>query len=517
MNVIKELSNKYSIISFMTNGFISIQFDKSHLSTIGQRLYSQSLDLVRELVANAYDADATEVRIAIADSSIVVEDNGLGMNKEGLRQYFTIGSDFKKQNPLSEKFKRPRIGEFGIGKFAVLSICDRFEIYTRSKNYAATLIFDRQDFEKRQDWNIPLIEHQVNGSEKTGTRVTLFNIKKPLSLLDVERHLINIFPLYDKNFALYLNEKKLTTKFIPGKRFKIKEETRFGKIVGEVIISSLMLPKEKVGVGIRVRNILIKRETFDIERLHSLSVRRLTGEVNADFLPITASREDFVKDSPEYEEFVKLMTKKLRRVVRSLEKSTLSYQDKKAEKILSDALITIREALKKNKDILLLDNLPLFSRSKRKFIEQEKIQSGVIATALSSSKSKIKENFSLKNELRQVLKIIKPKVRSRLKTLLRDDYRIIKKVKIGGSEFLVSFAHLGEEEKESFIEGGIIFINRDHKLFKKIEKKTELVLYHLIRLVTGEIIKLASPRNLETAFDWQGKLIKDAFLTVKED
>jgi len=102
--------------------FIHIQIDKSHLSTIGERLYTQSLDLIRELVANAYDADSKVVKIRVNDSSITVEDNGLGMDKEGLKQYLTIGSSFKRQNPISPRFKRIRIGEFGIGKFAVLSV-----------------------------------------------------------------------------------------------------------------------------------------------------------------------------------------------------------------------------------------------------------------------------------------------------------------------------------------------------------------------------------------------------------
>lgn len=500
----------------MSQSFITLQFDKSHLSTIGERLYTQSLDLVRELVANAYDADATEVRINISDTSIAVEDNGSGMDSAGLRQYFTIGSDFKKLNPVSEKFHRLRIGEFGIGKFAVLSICNRFEIYTRSRDYAATLVFDKEDFEKRTDWNIPLIEHTSSESQITGIRVTLYQIKKPLSLFDVERHLINIFPLYDKNFSIFVNEKKLSAKFVPGERFRIKETTRFGQIFGEIVIANLMLPKGQEGVGIRVKNVLIKRETFDIEKLHSVSTRRLTGELNADYLPITASRNDFIKDTQEYKEFMDVVTKKLRRVIKSLEKSALSYRDKKAEIILSDALLTVREALKKNPDILLLDSLPLFGTSRKKFAEEDKIKSGIIATALSASVVPKAEKPSFKDELRQALKRIKPGVRSRIKTLLRDDHRIVKKVKIGGSEFLVSFAHLGDEEKESFIEGGIIFINRDHKLFKKIETKTELVLYHLIRLVTQEVIKLTSVHNLEVAFDWHGKLIRDAFLSIKE-
>lgn len=492
--------------------FIPIQFDKSHLSTIGERLYTQSLDLIRELVANAYDADGTVVKIKIDNDVIAVEDNGLGMNKEGLIQYFTIGSGFKKLNPISPKLKRVRIGEFGIGKFAVLSICDRFEIYTRSLDYAATLIFDREDFETRNDWNIPLIEHAVDSST-SGTRVSLFRIKKPISLFDVERHLINVFPLNDKSFSVFLNNQKVQSRYIPGERFRIRETTRFGIINGEIVISSLMLNKEAVGIGIRVKGVLIKRETFGIEKLHSLSVRRLTGEVNVDFLSITASRNDFIEDSETYKEFEKVMTKKLVRVIRSLEKSALSYQDKKAERILSDALVTVREALKKNNDILFLEGLPLFSKSKAQEV-REKIQTGVIATALSSKSPKEK---TTRDELKEALKSIKPKVRSRIKTLLRDDHRVVKKVKIGGSEFLVSFAHLGDEEKESFVEGGVIFINRDHRLFKKIEGKGELILYHLIRLVSQEIIKLANPRNIETGFDWHGRIIKDAFLSLKDN
>ncbi|MDP1722034.1 MAG: hypothetical protein Q8L37_02385 [Candidatus Gottesmanbacteria bacterium] len=46
----------------MQQSTIPITFDKSHLTTIGTRLYAESLDLVRELVANAYDADASVVK-----------------------------------------------------------------------------------------------------------------------------------------------------------------------------------------------------------------------------------------------------------------------------------------------------------------------------------------------------------------------------------------------------------------------------------------------------------------------
>ena len=253
---------------------------------------------------------------------------------------------------------------------------------------------------------------------------------------------------------------------------------------------------------------MIKRDTFELENTHRISVNRLTGEVNADFLPINAARDDFIKDSREYGEFMKVMSKKLRRVVAAIKKSALSYRDRKAKQLLSEALLNIRESLKKNKDILLLESLPLFAR-KKSLIDKEQVSSAVIATAL--DRHITDKNKEEKKKLRDALRKIKPKIRGRIKTLLRDERRIIKKVKIGGTEFLVSFTHLGKEEKESFTEGGIIFINRDYTLFKRVENKPELVLYHLIRLVTQEIIKLTAPRSIDLAYDWQGKLIEDSY------
>lgn len=56
----------------MDIGTLPIRVDKSHLVTIGERLYTESIELIRELVNNAYDADATEVSIKIADQEVRV-------------------------------------------------------------------------------------------------------------------------------------------------------------------------------------------------------------------------------------------------------------------------------------------------------------------------------------------------------------------------------------------------------------------------------------------------------------
>ncbi len=502
----------------MNQATIPIRFDKSHLTSIGSRLYAQSLDLTRELVANAYDADASKVDIKIDGNNLVVEDNGSGMNRLAIEQYFTIGSPYKKHHPLTPYFKRNRIGEFGIGKFAVLSLCDRFELYTQTKDYAATIIFDRLDFESNNEWTIPIIEHNKKGSIKTGTRVTLFALKRPLHMQDLERHLSQVFPLTDKNFSININGIGLQPHYIAGRRFKINESTKFGVIKGEIVLASLMIPREIMGIGIRVKGILIKRDTFQLEHRHSISFKRLTGEVNADFLPITTSRSEFIIDTSQYKIFYAIIQNKLKKVIRQIEKSSLSYADKKAEKTLVNVLGLIRQALRKNNDIFFDNNLPLFTTKREK--KNEQISDNIIGKSLANKTNhKLKKGITgeMKSALETAIKKLKPKIRRPVRTILRDDKRIIKKVKIGGVEFLVSFAHLGTEEKESFTEGGIIFINRDHELFKKTEKKIELTSYHLIRLVTQELIKLTSTNNLDVAYDWQGRLINDAFVKIKNE
>lgn len=75
---------------------IPVTVDKSHIIALGERLYGESIELVRELVNNAYDADAARVNVQINKDNIVVEDDGNGMTLEGLKEYFNIGSPQKR-------------------------------------------------------------------------------------------------------------------------------------------------------------------------------------------------------------------------------------------------------------------------------------------------------------------------------------------------------------------------------------------------------------------------------------
>lgn len=489
---------------------LPIRFDKSHLTTIGTRLYAESLDFVRELVANAYDADATKVKITLTENELIVDDDGSGMNKEGLAQYFTIGSDFKKENPITPVFKRRRIGEFGIGKFAVLSLCDRFTIFTGRNDYCATVVFDRHQFEEDRSWRVPIIEHGTKPASP-GTKVTLHDLRYPISYELLERKLRQQLPLGQKDFGVYINGIRLTPHIIPGKKYRIREQTEFGEISGEIILSSLLLPQETQGVAIKVRGITIKRELFDLDKLHYFSTRRVTGEINADFLPLTSGRDNFLKDSKEYKKFIEVVEKKLKKVVRDIKKSSLSRLDLKTDQALSNAMQLVKNALKKNTDIFLMHDLPLFSGPTTAAGSLDQTL-GTTTIAQKLGKNRTKKDLPEKVKI-AINNIKNKKHKSIVKTVLRDKNRIVKRLKIGGLNLVCSLSHMGEREAESFVEGGIIFINRDHPLFTESAKDDEVSAYHLARLITQEIVKLANPEQIYQAYEWQSRLLTDALVS----
>lgn len=96
-------------------------------------IYPTFVSAFKELVSNAYDADATLVTIRFsADlSTITVEDNGVGMTPFEFRdEYIRIGGSVQRRGEdLTASGRRP-IGRKGIGFLAVARYCRQIEIHS---------------------------------------------------------------------------------------------------------------------------------------------------------------------------------------------------------------------------------------------------------------------------------------------------------------------------------------------------------------------------------------------------
>ena len=482
---------------------IEVTVDKSHIVTIGERLYGESIELIRELINNAYDADATEVKVSIKDDEITVEDDGMGMDLLGLKQYFNIGSALKRENPKSPKFSRDQIGEFGIGKFASLSACSCFEVWTKKGNFQAKVIFDKQEWESSKDkWHIPLEIEEVDHRLKDGTKVTLKGLTKKFNLADVERRVIEAVPIKVPNFAVYLNGHKVSARFIPGHKIPFLEGTEYGIIYGEIIISSQIEEDiSEAGIACKVKQVTITKEFFGLEKWIK-NIVRIKGEVNADFLPITSDRTGFIKDTPQYKKFIEVMKLVIDRVKPVLEDLSDYKENKRIRRTLTEVLEKVKNALLLNPDYCPEGLIPIAESM------SDTGQPGYVSQVKEKVESEEKEQK--KREAKK-----KRKRKPQLKRLTPT--AVVKKLKLGQQGVSCCIDHFGCDGPECFTEGTIVYINRDHPLYQKEAQRKDTYILHIARLLTQEICLMKDPRNPRQAFQRQSKLMRDALVETKEE
>ena len=105
---------------------VELQISISIIEHFSKNLYKSASKAIEELVANSYDAAATEVSVVIPNDSvngvIAVIDNGTSMDEAGLKLLWHIADSPKKGSNRKVKVPgmgdRDVIGKFGIGKLA---------------------------------------------------------------------------------------------------------------------------------------------------------------------------------------------------------------------------------------------------------------------------------------------------------------------------------------------------------------------------------------------------------------
>lgn len=113
--------------------------DSRLLQELGENLVTRNHVALGELIKNAYDADAAKVTISFqnarsedtTNSEIIVEDDGVGMSFEEVRDDFMrIATTDKIRNPVTEKYGRQKVGDKGIGRFACRRLAHILDLTT---------------------------------------------------------------------------------------------------------------------------------------------------------------------------------------------------------------------------------------------------------------------------------------------------------------------------------------------------------------------------------------------------
>ena len=101
---------------------------------------------VSEVIKNSYDADASFCNVIIDKNKVIFHDDGSGMSYENLKEnWLRIGTNNKITTPFTTKGRR-KIGEKGIGRFALKRIGNIIEIYTKTSKESSFLRIDFNDF-----------------------------------------------------------------------------------------------------------------------------------------------------------------------------------------------------------------------------------------------------------------------------------------------------------------------------------------------------------------------------------
>ncbi len=195
------------------------------LNHLGIQLYSNVPAVLSEAVANAWDADAENVRIELRpdDDCIVIADDGCGMSIEEVNERFLCVGYQRRQGSCSEQNRTPRherlpMGRKGIGKLSLFSIADEVTVETTKDGHPHGFRMSLPDIQRRiaEDDRGRYEPEAVKPSPDLdrGTRLTLRGLRKRVAGSEpwVRRRLARRFSVIGdaSRFSVFVGDERIT-------------------------------------------------------------------------------------------------------------------------------------------------------------------------------------------------------------------------------------------------------------------------------------------------------------------
>ena len=196
--------------------FVHMKVSAQILEHLSKGIYSNPARSIKELISNAFDADAPHVIIRAKPEldTFSIHDNGIGMDYKDFEDKFLFISRTKKRdeglytNGIYSKFKRPIIGKIGIGFVAVSQICDKMQVISskEGQDFKFEALIDFGKFRKTEAKKKDIYEL---------SEVTMTNYKEEAAA----HYTIIILKELEQGFKRYLEEKIESPEF-EGKTFE---------------------------------------------------------------------------------------------------------------------------------------------------------------------------------------------------------------------------------------------------------------------------------------------------------
>jgi len=336
--------------------------------------------------------------------------------------------------------------------------------------------------------------------------VTLSGLTKTFTLEDAEDKIKDGVPLKAPHFSVFLNGRLLAPRSYSGQRIPVLEGCPAGLVTGEIIITPKTAASTKdLGIDVKVKGATIKRELFGMETWGK-AVARIKGEIQANFLPVTSDRSNFAVDSEEYQQFLTVMEKIIGIIKRKLGKEADRREDIRAGRAVKDALRRIHRALALNPDFSPFGPIPYG-------------EPGGVGGAAAEGQPPKKNESEIKPDSAEAGRPAKRAPKKRRNPLVKKitPNAIVRRIRLGEQAVSVCLDFFGETGPECFTEGNVVYVNRDHPLFKRESRKPAAYTMYVGRLLTQEIALMKETTSPRLAFNRQSKLLRDAFADVEDE
>jgi hypothetical protein len=508
-------------------------------------------EIIKELVENAFDEDATKVLVTVlSNGSIVIEDDA-GMDQNGMEKFLLLGSPHKRTESVSPKLKRIRTGRYGTGRLSFLTSFESMRIRTRRGSFTKALAINAGVLERLYTGNARLDDLKEPQLKRDGTELVMTGAKIQLDIFKIMKDIRKLAVLRQPLFEVYI---KTAEKFkewnfdgsqiikapeIQGHRIPVNLDS--GKLTGEIVIARRPLSDDERGIAVMVGNHIVTRSNFGFDT----KLNRVTGFVRCDSLTTRFADKSAIIEDSEYAKFNQLMkTFVIDRVIPGL----TEYEDvlitreesriyREIDKILGQAmienleleeevqgyeLVQIRERVTathsqedekhrhkvhydENQQIAESEETHPTSLESSAISEADRTRPHAVTEAYaSSSLSNMPEGTAVEvvNETQADGTVIK--TRNVRKPILKKTFAL---KRIG---YKVIPYEDESDSRYSFITENIVFVNKANPTYRaEATRGDEFLMRHVISIVAEAVAQAKHPEGKE-ALELQNRLVADA-------
>lgn len=362
---------------------------------LGINLYSNLPAVLSEIVANSWDADATEVRMNIEGTNrIEIIDNGIGMNEKDINDKFLLVGYKKRDDGFAETSSgRKVMGRKGIGKLSLFSIANKITIISKKANeeinaFVMNVDGIREVAKKEQTYEpTPLSNNELPKQiDHSGTIIILEELKRErIQKYNIKINLARRFSIIgsQNNFKVFVDDEEIaledrnyfkkldyiwyfgenSEKFVNLCNANIKSKklnASFGNYsiagwIGNARESGLLQERDNNlnKIAILVRGKLAQEDILSDFRIGGLYTKFLIGEINADFLDTdadediaTSNRQRIIEDDSRYVDLKNFLNKQLQII--STQRKDFKEQEGREEALQYEPIKEWYDSLDKN-------------------------------------------------------------------------------------------------------------------------------------------------------------------------